>query len=135
MTQACVYLLVLSSCSQNSSHKNTTSVHPLLEIDHSRVTGTTLGRHVVLTPGAFNHGSDGTRDAQQLILDHGVRLSHAFVELRGHIMIELAVAALDKHLGDRGDPLFCHRHRIPRLNPSLGLHMLGYGREWRPTLR
>jgi hypothetical protein len=74
-------------------------MEPLLEVDHGGVAGTTLRAHVVRAPGTFNHGRDGARHAQIPVGDHRIGLGHAFVHPRRHVVEELAVAALDEHLG------------------------------------
>lgn len=64
------------------------------------------------TPWTFDHGRDRARDAKCAVRDHGVGLSHAFVDTGGHVVEELARAALDEHLGDRLAclPMVCVGH-------------------------
>jgi hypothetical protein len=86
-----------------------------LQVNNRRIPSTAAPAHVVVAPGAFDHGGDGPRDAQQLVLDHRVRLGHALVEFGRHVVVEFAVAALNKHLGDRRHPRRRRSHLDPRL--------------------
>jgi hypothetical protein len=95
----------------------------LLEIHDGCVAGTASRAHVVLTPRALDHGRYGARDAQRAVFDHGVGLGHAFVHLGRHVVEELAVAALDKHLGDGRHARLGRRGRRPSRNARLQLHV------------
>jgi hypothetical protein len=103
----------------------TPSMQLLLQVNNRRIPSTAVPAHIVIAPRALDHGRDGARDAQQLILHHCIGLGHALVELGRHVVIELAAAALDKHLGDRCHAGLCHRRRRPHRHARLQLHVLG----------
>lgn len=73
-------------------------MQPLLQIHNSRIPRATARAHIMRTPRTLHHGGDGPRDTQRPVLHHGVGLRHALVQLGRHVVVEFAVAALDKHL-------------------------------------